>query len=164
MKIEVISPNDKILDFDCKNESINKYLKEDALKDAMAFLSKTYVLKEDNTNKVIGFFTLISSKVNRNEGTFIISREYKYSIPAILLGQLGIDKNYQGQGIGSDLLAYAIRTSLEITLKIGFTAIIIEADSTSLIPFYQKQGFSCFQQREKKLYISITEMLKNKVA
>jgi GNAT superfamily N-acetyltransferase len=45
--------------------------------------------------------------------------EFKPAIPVTLLGQLAVDKDYQGQGHASSLLLFALKTALHAAEIVG---------------------------------------------
>jgi len=157
MKLEIINESHNTNFFDCGNIDINNFLKNNALIDTQSFVSKTFVLKKKETNKIIGFYTLISSQLSKSEGSFIISREHKYKVPAVLFGQLGVDKNFSGQGIGTNLLIKAIEDILKVCKIIGFAAIVVDAANENLIKFYEERGFKKLPNKDRKLFLSMSE-------
>lgn len=60
--------------------------------------------------------------------------------PAMLLGQLGVDKKYRGKGVGADICNFCLGLAQEIGEKIACRYVILQTsvDKTSL---YEKIGF-----------------------
>ena len=69
-------------------------------------------------------------------------------IPVILLGQLTVDTDYQGRGLGSDLLIDAARRAMSAADVIGARAIIVQALNEEAKSFYERFGFRPFSDRE----------------
>ena len=160
MKLEVINENHNVQDFDCGDSSINEFLKNNALIDTNSYVSKTYVLKKKNNNKIIGFYTLFCSHLSNAEGAYVISRDYRpRKVPAILLGQLGIHSEYQGRGLGSSLLTKAIKDILKVSKVVSFAAIVIDAANDKVIRLYERNGFKKLLNKETKLFLSIPEAI-----
>ena len=63
-------------------------------------------------------------------------------IPAVMLGRLAIDKNWQGKGLGrallADVIARAVRTSSEVSARL----VIVHAISPAAEAFYLHHGFT----------------------
>ena len=59
---------------------------------------------------------------------------------------LYVNKDYQGQNIGTQLLEYIIG----MALKLGLDEIFVEASVTAR-PFFEKSGFNWIKKRVKQL-------------
>ena len=131
--------------FDCADESVNQFLREKALQEQERDLSRTMVLagSQDNPNRIIGYHTLVMSQVRQEE---IPNDRPKItrSIPVILLGQVGIDAEFQGQGLG-DLMSMDAQARLdEISQTIGIRALMLDARNQQLAGWYEKHDFVRF--------------------
>lgn len=69
-------------------------------------------------------------------------------IPVILLGQLAVDSQFQGRGLGGDLIADASRRALAAADLIGARALITQALDDRAGNFYRRFGFRAFSERE----------------
>ena len=69
-------------------------------------------------------------------------------VPVILLGQLAVDVNYRGLGLGADLLIDAARRSMEAAELIGARAVVVQAIDEVAKAFYGRFGFRPFSERE----------------
>ena len=74
-------------------------------------------------------------------------------IPVILLGQLAVDTNYQGRGLGSDLLIDAAKRVLTAADLVGARAIVVQALDEEVKEFYEQFGFLPFSDREPLMLI-----------
>ena len=80
-------------------------------------------------------------------------------IPVILLGQLAVDRNYQGKGLGTDLLIDAGKRALAVAEVIGARAIIVQVLDEKAKAFYERSGFLQFSVREPHmLLLRISEL------
>ncbi len=61
--------------------------------------------------------------------------------PAQLLGQLAVDKDFQGQGHASDLMAYARRAAPRVSNSIGGMGVITHPLDETVRGFYAGWGF-----------------------
>jgi ribosomal protein S18 acetylase RimI-like enzyme len=82
-------------------------------------------------------------------------------IPVVLLGQLGVDKRYQGKKLGSDLLTDAYKRVLQTSDLIGVRALMVQATDDQAKSFYERRGFSQFSDREPLMLIVRISQLKN---
>ncbi len=90
--------------FDCGNDELNDFLQTDALQNQDDWLSITKVMYIDTT--LIGYFTLIADTLHKERMELPDKlADYPYQkYPAIKLARLAIDKRYQHQGYGSELM------------------------------------------------------------
>ncbi|MBQ9004377.1 MAG: GNAT family N-acetyltransferase [Eggerthellaceae bacterium] len=90
-----------------------------------------------------GFYTLSSHSIDRaSVGAGRLKRNAPEQVPAVLLGMLGVDARYQGQGLGSALLADAIARSLAIADSLGAKALVVDPASEMALGFYERYGFA----------------------
>ena len=90
-----------------------------------------------------GFYTLSSHSVARAglAGGWL-RRNAPADVPVVLLGMLGVDSRYQGNGLGRALLRDAIERSCGIAEQLGAKALVVQPADEGLLPFYAKAGFS----------------------
>ena len=70
---------------------------------------------------------------------------------------MGVDKRYKGQGFGEWLLIDAHAKLLNARDSVAFPIIIVEAKGGSK-HFYEKYGFTAFEDDESKLFITIADV------
>lgn len=88
-----------------------------------------------------GFYTLSAQSVVRGETSGWITRNAPKNIPTILLGMLGVDQRYQGEGLGHDLLLDAARRAQLVAEQIGARALIVDPLDEGARSFYRRYGF-----------------------
>ena len=88
-----------------------------------------------------GFYTLSAQSVVRAEVSGWLARNAPEQIPVILLGMLGVDRRWQGMGLGSDLLADAVRRSELVAEQIGARALVVDPLGDGARAFYTRHGF-----------------------
>lgn len=64
-----------------------------------------------------------------------------FSIPAIKLARMAVDKSLRGQGLGSQLVDFAIAVSVSISEQVGCRLLVTDAKQ-SAVKFYEKVGFT----------------------
>lgn len=62
-------------------------------------------------------------------------------MPATLLGQLAVDKAFQGQGHAASLLLFALRTALIVSENIGSMGVLTHPLDDGVRGFYARWGF-----------------------
>lgn len=88
-----------------------------------------------------GFYTLSAQSITRSETSGWIARNAPQQIPVILLGMLGVDQRFQGQGLGRDLLLDAVHRAESVAEQIGARALVVDPIDNVTRSFYEKYGF-----------------------
>ena len=105
-----------------------------------------YVSHVAGTNATIeppaGFYTLSSASIMRDSvGGGWLKRNAPTQIPVILIGMLGVDRRFQGQGLGKMLLHDAAIRALAVADSIGAKALVIDPLDDNAAGFYARNGF-----------------------
>lgn len=150
--IELLGKDHNRESFDCGKEQLNRYLKNQASQDVKRKLSACFVLAENGTGIVQGYYTLSNSSIPLDNFSEQIRKKLPHSyksIPATLLGRLAIDKKHQGRGIGKILLIDALKRSYAISKEIGSFAIVVDPIDDEARNFYRKYDFIELPDSEK---------------
>jgi GNAT superfamily N-acetyltransferase len=131
--------------FDSGDDEVTLFLREKAMQDHERDLSRTMVLIDptNSPKRIIGYHTLLMRQVKQEEIPNDRPRITR-GIPVILLGQLGVDINFQGKGLGDILLMDAQARTDEISRKIGVRALMLDARNERLAEWYEKHDFIRF--------------------
>jgi predicted N-acetyltransferase YhbS len=62
-------------------------------------------------------------------------------LPLLLIGRLAIDCDFQGMGLGTDLLADALRRCVAASDVVGARGIIAHAIDDDAVRYYERHGF-----------------------
>jgi GNAT superfamily N-acetyltransferase len=127
--------------FDCGRESLNAWFSRRAWVNQINNVSRVTVLTDAAINLIVGYFTLSAAQIERSFLPKPQQRNRPDAVPAILLGQLAVGKNYQAQGHAADLLLHAFRRVLVASESIGCMALITHPVDDSARSFYAKWGF-----------------------
>ncbi len=137
--------------FECEEESLTYYIKQQVSQDIRKRLATCFVALDEGQN-VIGYYTLTSDSLGRD----LIPEKYKkqvpnnYNAPVILLGRLARDINTKGTGLGEHLLLDALfRSSTLSEESIGAMAVVVDPINESASRFYDKYGFIKLPDSEK---------------
>lgn len=159
--IELLDKKHNRKDFDCGKELLNNYLKNQAGQDVKRKLSACFVLAENETKFIQGYYTLSNNSIPLSSFSEQIQKKLPKSytsVPTTLLGRLAIDKKYQGKGIGKILLIDALKRSYGISKEIGSFGIVVDPIDDEAKNFYQKYDFIELPD-SKKMFIA-TKTLK----
>ncbi|HYD89534.1 MAG TPA: GNAT family N-acetyltransferase [Vitreimonas sp.] len=144
--------------FSCGRAQIDDWLKNRAKKALESDTARTYVVCR-GPKRVIGYYALAAGAVARESASGALSRNAPDPIPVIILARLGVDAGEQGQGIGRDLLADAMRRSLQAARIIGARALLIHALDADAARFYEGLGFARLKAPEETtFFVTMREM------
>tara|TARA_R110002072_G_scaffold284906_1_gene449456 strand:+ start:1380 stop:1883 length:504 start_codon:yes stop_codon:yes gene_type:complete len=131
-------------EFSCGKDMLDSYLHKQANQDIKRKLSACFVLNDQETDLLKGYYTLANNSLAQNlipaEFQKKLPNSYK-SIPTTLLGRLAIDNRFQKQGVGKLLLLDALKKSYEISKSIGSFAVVVDPIDKDAERFYDKYGF-----------------------
>lgn len=142
--IELLDKKHDRSSFDCGKALLNNYIKNQAGQDIKRKLSACFVLTDEETNSILGYYTLSNSSIPLNNFPEQIRRKLPQSytsIPATLLGRLAIDLQYQGKGIGKILLIDALKRSYEASQEVASFAVVVDPIDEEAEMFYERYDF-----------------------
>ncbi|MBC2369357.1 GNAT family N-acetyltransferase [Listeria booriae] len=145
--------------FDCDNESLNSFLKNEAMNYDKADCGRTWLLKSDHM--IVGFFTLSASQTEIKK--FFKKEKHRKGkhvtiYPCVHLSYFAIHKDYQNQGIGTALMKQVFKMVwIEISRFIGVNVMTVDAKAKA-VNFYKKMGFETPTSRNQDgdLFMAIT--------
>lgn len=142
--IELLDKKHRKDSFDCGRELLNNYLKTQAGQDVKRKLSACFVLPENETHSIQGYYTLSNSSIPLGSLPENVQKKLPRSynaIPVTLLGRLAIDKRHQGKGIGKILLIDALKKSYDLSKELGSFAVVTDPIDEEAEAFYEKYDF-----------------------
>jgi GNAT superfamily N-acetyltransferase len=157
--IEPLRSNHDRKHFDCGEESLNRFLSEQAAQYEKKGLGRTYVAVPNDSNLVVGYYTLSMHAVKPG----VIPESglpNKLYTPVTLLGMIGVDKTHQGAGIGVRLLYDALRRARNASRIVAARAVVLGALNDRAKAFYIRHGFQTLTDGDYHMYISIKTIAK----
>lgn len=139
---------DKIIKpFDCGDNDLNDFLKNDSCNYLKDLLAVTYLI--ENATETVAFFSILNDKIMQEDCTdkskwnkfrkiFRNSKRFK-SYPAVKIARLGVTNSFKSQKIGTILLDY-LKILFLTNNRTGCRFITVDAYKESLM-FYEKNGF-----------------------
>jgi GNAT superfamily N-acetyltransferase len=139
-----------------KHPSLDAWLKNRALT-SEGLSARTYVVcPRDAPRRVIGYYAISTAMEQRlSLPTAKIRRALPDQVPLLLIGRLAVDREYQGKGLGADLLHDGVRRCLEVSEIAGVRAIITHAIDDDAVRFYQRYVFILFPLGERVMLLPI---------
>lgn len=109
----------------------------------------------DAENRIAGYYTLASASMLLSELPADIGKKLpRYpSVPAVRLGRLAVDQNFQGQGLGGALLADALDRA--IRPEIAACAMVVNAKDDRAAMFYHHHGFIILPTAKMTLFYTL---------
>jgi GNAT superfamily N-acetyltransferase len=104
-------------------------------------VSRVNVIADSASGRIAGYVTLSAAQIERAFLPKSQQRNRPDPVPATLLGQLAVDKDFQGQGHATSLLLFALRTALVASATIGSMGVITHPLDDGVRGFYARWGF-----------------------
>ncbi len=136
---ETLSAHHILAEFDCGQDTLNNWLKHRAIKNEASGASRTYVVCHQH--HVIAYYTLATGAVQCVDAPGGIRRNMPDPIPVMVLGRLAVHLKWQKKGLGGDLLADAVKRTLQAADIAGIRAFVVHALSDEAKRFYERFGF-----------------------
>lgn len=154
-RIEPLNAHHERNDFECGSEPLNRYFKTQASQDVRKRVAACFVAIDLETNTIAGYYTLSSTSISVNDLPETLSRKLpRYPmIPAVLMGRLAVANNKRGLGLGSVLLANALKRAADA--EIAAYALVVDSKDQSATAFYEHQGFIRLGESELKLFLPL---------
>lgn len=136
-----LAEGDDRASFDCGRESLNIWFRRHAWANHISGASRVNVMTDVETSQIIGYVTLSAAQIERGFLPKPQQRNRPDPVPVTLLGQLAVDRRCHGQGHGTSLLFFALKTALHAASIIGSMGVITHPLDDATRRFYARWGF-----------------------
>ena len=156
--------------FSCGDNDLDDFFKNDAVNYDKQLLGKTYYFYlKDNEKVIVCVFTLSNSSIDsrylpnsrRKKLTENIPHEKSLSsYPATLIGRLGVNKDFGGKGIGTELMEFLKIWLLEKENRTACRFLTVDAyNKENTLRYYENNGFKYLfsTEQQEKQYIGMPE-------
>ena len=159
-----VSKENQISGFDCGNEELNDFFNNKAFPFKKQLLAMTCFLHHKENGKIVCAFSLSPNALkakdlpnNRQKKVMqLIPREKTLqSYPAFLVGRLGVSQEFNGQGLGTQLMGVIKGFCMNSYPDFCRFLVIDAYNSPSVLRFYQKNSFLpvfSSEEQERKAY------------
>ncbi|HWO16723.1 MAG TPA: GNAT family N-acetyltransferase [Solirubrobacterales bacterium] len=156
---EPLGNEHRINGFDCGVGSLDVWLVKHARAAAGAGSARTYVVIDEEQDRVVGYHALSVASIKHAE-TIERARKGmpKHPIPAMLLARLAVDKTVQGRGIGAFLLRDAMSRAVSVAEQAGIRLMLIHTLSEDARRFYEHFGFERSPSDQMNLQLLIKDI------
>ena len=154
-----LGPEVSTRDFICGDNGINAFFRHSYFLYEQELLTKTYAfVTDDEECRIVCIFSVSNDSVkasmlpkrfrNRMQCNIPNSKRMR-SYPAVLIGQMGVDRNFKGLNVGSQVLNYIKDWFTHPANKTGCRFLIVDAlNEDKVIEFYRKNGFNLVYDSE----------------
>ena len=153
------------ISFNCGEEELNTFIRQQALRHMKANISRTMVLAESDRQakqKISAFYTIAPSSISRQQLPKNKAKKLPaYPIPVFLIAQLAVDKKQQGTGLGKITLVKALEHLYKINDHMRAYAVVVDCLNKEAEGFYSKFGFEYLCENESgrvRLYLPMNQL------
>jgi GNAT superfamily N-acetyltransferase len=156
--VEKLTVHHQVRDFKCGKNSLDLFIRRDALRNQRVDSTQTYVVHQ--TNVVMAYYSLAFSSVRLEDSPDSIQTAMppRYLVPVMLFARFAVDKRMQGRGIGTALLKDAFLRTVAASEIGGLAGILVDAIDDKMVTFYKSYGFSECPAGERKLMIAMKDV------
>lgn len=145
--LEKLNHQEDISSFDCGDNDLNDYFREDSINYRKELMTQSYCFYQDGCSQdksvaLVDFCndSLAKENISKKSKREINHQKRGYKVfPAIKITRLGVDKEFQGVGIGKALLT-VIKHFFTSDNRTGCRFITVDAYRHAKA-FYEKNGF-----------------------
>ena len=163
-ELQTVSGKQRISGFDCGNEELNDFFNKKSLPFKEQLLAMTCFLRHKESGKTVCAFSLSPNALKATDlpgsrrkkvREYIPHEKTLQSYPAFLIGRLGVSLEFNGQGVGTQLMDF-VKTYCIGNYPDFCRFLVIDAyNSPSVLNFYYKNNFSTVfstEEQERKAY------------
>ena len=148
----------------CGADRLDNFLRLSARKQQKDDFTRVFVAVAQGSPRVLGYYALNAHAVATDDLEADRPRwaPRTGSIPALHLSMIAVERNRQGQGLGSDLAVDALGRALGVARDVGLKLVVLDVIDDGgndvferRMAFYQRLGFQSFQDRPQRMFIAI---------
>jgi len=141
--------------FHCGEEALDRYLRTQATQDIRRHIANCFVAVETATGHVAAYYTISAASIPLVDlPPEEVKRLPRYpTVPAVRIGRLAVDQRFQGRGLGSALLADAVRRIIDSAA--AAYALLVDAKNEHAVAFYRRLGFRPFASLQRTLFLPV---------
>jgi GNAT superfamily N-acetyltransferase len=154
---EHLSPDHDVSGFENgRHPTLDTWLRDRALA-SEGFSARTYVICNAAVPKrVVGYYAISTAMEQRAAlPTARLRRGMPDRVPLLLVGRLALDRDFQGRGLGTELLVDALRRCLSASEIAGVRGIVAHAIDDDAVDFYRRHGFQVSPIGERVMLVPI---------
>ncbi len=128
--------------FDCGEPALNEFLRRHARQSHDRGAAKTFLAVSRSDGKtILGFYSLCPAALEYARTPEIVRKGLaRHEVPVFRLARLAVNRPFQGQGLGGQLLLAAGRRCVLAATEVGGVAHLIDAKSERAANWYSSYG------------------------
>jgi predicted GNAT family N-acyltransferase len=158
LQVEALARHHERGDFTCGKPELDEYIARRAGQDMRRDVATVFVLVEQGSAQILGYYTLSSLSVLLNDLPDNVTKKLpRYpAVPATLLGRLAVSVARRGQGLGEHLLMDALARAAAATAQVASMAVVVDAIDDDAKAFYERYDFRPFEAQPMRLYLPMS--------
>jgi GNAT superfamily N-acetyltransferase len=154
-RMEPLSSSHDRSAFRCTEEALDRYFQTQATQDIRRRMANCFVAIEAATGRIAAYYTLSSASIPMVDlPPDETKRLPRYpTLPAVRIGRLAVDRDFQGRGLGAALLADAAHRAAHSDIA-GFT-LLVDAKNEKAVAFYEHHGFRALTSQPRVLFLPL---------
>lgn len=150
--------------FSCGSDPIDNFLRYTAKKHQKGDFARVWVAVRPGSSEVIGYYSINSHAIQADD----LPRKYTRNAPghggigAAYISTFGVDEKFQGAGLGTLLIADALKRIARLSDELGIFAVVLDvldegdAETTEKRHgFYKRFGFIDFSSHPLRMFIPV---------
>lgn len=139
--IRPLQSDDDCSIFNCGKPVLNNWLNRNAWRNQKSGASRTYIISTED-GMIRGYMSLATGEIHRKFLPKARQRNMPDPVPVILLAQLAVDQNYQGEGLAGRLLVSSFKHAIAVSRTVGSFALLTHPLDDNARAFYEHWGFA----------------------
>jgi ribosomal protein S18 acetylase RimI-like enzyme len=141
--------------FHCGEGALDRYLQTQATQDIRRRVAQCFVAVETSTDRVVAFYTLSAASIPLADlPPEDAKRLPRYpAVPAVRIGRLAVDLQFQGRCLGEAMLADANARALKA--EIAAVMLLVDAKDENAVAFYERYGFRIVAGQTRMLFLPL---------
>jgi ribosomal protein S18 acetylase RimI-like enzyme len=138
--------------------ALDRYLREQVTQDIRRRVAACFVALTDEL-RIAGYCTLSTASVPLTDLPDAVRRKLPHyaAVPAVRMGRLAVDVEFQGQGTGGVLLYDALHRAARS--EISAAVLIVDAKDKQAADFYRHHGFNILANAPLSLFLRIAHTI-----
>ena len=157
VRIEPLGSGHDRAAFNCGNQSLDRYIRTQASQDIRRGIARVFVaVMPEEPTRIAGFFTLSAAWVVASDLPVEVAKRLpRHPIPAALVGRLAVDSSFARRGLGSILLADAVKKTMAAAETVAMTVVIVDPIDDDARAFYAAFGFRSLQGPRQQMFLTL---------
>lgn len=141
--------------FHSGQEALDRYIRTQAGQDIRRRVSACFVAVQATSTKLAGYYTIAAASIPTPDLPLAITKKLpRYpTLPAVRIGRLAVDLQFQRRGLGGAMLADALHRVL--TSPPAVFTLLVDAKDEAAVAFYQHHGFMPLASRPRTLFLPV---------